>query len=74
MCVFLANMAYSRVVWSEDKRKNDYEEVIPTCWVIEDEGKVRYPQSGLKRARQNCDPPEEDWFTYQLKKVKFSGM
>ena len=63
-------MAWVRAVWVEDKV--EMEEVLPREWVKD--GLVYWPRSANARRLINMQkPPGKTWYTFPLKKIKFSS-
>ena len=66
-----AGMAYTSAMWKEDKKKQEFEEVIPTVWIRGNI--VHYLRNKIKRHRDSCEEPDSTWSHYQLKKTKHIG-
>ena len=56
-------------VWLEDGK--EVEGATPECWVDKPKKVVRYPVSKVKKCAKDCVPPEENWLTFILVKIKF---
>jgi hypothetical protein len=73
----MAAVLWARAVWLENNE--EHEGTVPNVWVSEAKWTVYWPSSSKEsevlKAYKTRELPQEDWFKFQLIKVKFrSGM
>ncbi|KAJ8001024.1 hypothetical protein DPEC_G00186510 [Dallia pectoralis] len=65
-------MVYARAVWVENGMQ--MEGVLPLNWIETETKVVRWPLKNVSVAHERLLPPQEDWLSFELVKVKVTSV